>query len=413
MKRETLKSAVLAMAASVALASAAQAGGLERGGYSVDLLFDTSRFATEATGTYVSPQRDLSNAVDTNTANGIKVGSSTARDTEGYWVPRVGLKASIGGSIDCMGDYSQPYGAHSKPGANWVGASSNIETKINSEGFAATCSYKVDAGKGQLRVIGGISHLEVSGFKTRLVAPIPGGGVGRLDLSGSGMGWRGGLAYEIPEIAFRASLMYYSEVKLDNIGGTLDLTQLPLNLGGNPLAGRNTSVFGSTSMPDALKLKIQSGVAPGWLVFGSVKWVDWSQLQTVAFCPTSTRAAGCTYGGANKATSLDLLYRDGWTVTGGVGHKFNDMISGSAAITWDRGTSTGIGSQTDTWTFAAGAAYAPNENVEVRLGGALGVLTSGSSGTITNAQGTFGNEVSYSFGNDLVAAVSLGAKVKF
>jgi long-chain fatty acid transport protein len=99
--------------------------------------------------------------------------------------------------------------------------------------------------------------------------------------------------------------------------------------------------------------------------------------------------------------------------TGGVGPKFSDMFAGSAAITWDRGTSTGIGTQTDTWTFGAGAAYTPNENVEVRLGGALRVLTSGSSGTVTNAQGTFGNEVSYSFGNDLVAAVSLGAKIKF
>ena len=23
-------------------------------------------------------------------------------------------------------------------------------------------------------------------------------------------------------------------------------------------------------------MKLQSGVAPGWLVFGSVKWTDWS-----------------------------------------------------------------------------------------------------------------------------------------
>lgn len=418
MTRGTLKSAMVAMAASVAVMSAAQAGGLERGGYNIDQLFDTSRFSTDATAVYVSPQRKLKNAVDTNAtnglgSNGIGGGTTTANDTEAYWVPRIGFKASIGGAIDCLGDYSQPYGAHSAPGANWVGANSNIETKIDSDAFAATCSYKVDAGKGQFRVIGGISHLEVSGFKTRLVAPVPGGGVGRLDLSGTGVGWRAGVAYEVPDIALRASLMYYSEVELDNVTGTLDLTQLPVGLGGNPLAGRSTSVFGATAMPDALELKLQSGVAPGWLVFGSVKWVDWSQLQTVAFCPTSTRALGCTFGAANQATSLDLLYRDGWTVTGGVGHKFNDMFSGSAAITWDRGTSTGIGTQTDTWTFGAGAAYTPNENVQIRFGGALGVLTSGSSGTVTNSQGTFGNDVSYSFGNDLVAAISLGAKIKF
>jgi len=418
MIRGTLKSLVAVMATSVALASAAQAGGLERGGYNIDLLFERSQFATEALGAYVSPQRKLTNVVDTNAANGLGNngaggGTTTADDTEAYWVPRIGFKAGVGGSVDCMGDYSQPYGAHSAPGAGWVGANSNIETKIESDGFAATCSYKFNAGKGQLRVIGGVSHLEVSGFKTRLVAPIPGGGVGRLDLSDTGIGWRAGLAYEITDIAFRASLMYYSEVKLDNITGTLDLTQLPVGFAGNPLAGRVTPVFGMTAMPEAVELKVQSGIAPGWLAFGSVKWVDWSQLQTVAFCPTSTAALGCTYGGANRATSLDLLYQDGWTVSGGIGHKFNDQFAASAAITWDRGTSTGIGTQTDTWTFGAGGAYTPNENVEIRLGGALGVLTSGNSGTVTNATGTFGNEASYSFGNDLVAAISLSGKVKF
>ncbi|KGF69110.1 long-chain fatty acid transporter [Hoeflea sp. BAL378] len=410
--RAVLKTIVAGLSVSVAFASAAQAGGLERGGYNIDLLFDTSRFASDASVAYVMPDRELTNVVDTNArdgigSNGFGAGTRTADETESYLVPRIGFKVGLGESADCMADYSQPYGAHTNPGANWMGANSNIETKIESDGLAATCSYKFKAGKGDLRVIGGVSYLDMSGFKTRLVAPPAlalGNGQGRLDLSGDGYGYRIGAAYEIPEIAFRASLMYYSEVDLDDITGTLNLSQVN---------GQVIPVFGSTSMPEAVEFKVQSGIAPGWLAFGSVKWVDWSQLQTVAFCPTATRALGCSYSGVNRATSLDLLYRDGWTVSGGVGHRFNDNLSGLASLTWDRGTSTGTGTQTDTWTAAAGIAYTPNQNVEVRLGGALGVLTSGSSGVVTTSQGRFGTDVSYNFGNDLVAAVSGAIKVKF
>jgi long-chain fatty acid transport protein len=303
-----------------------------------------------------------------------------------------------------MADYSQPYGAHSKQGRNWVGANSNTETDIGTDGYAATCSVKVQAGKGQFRVLGGVSHLDISGFKERLVAPLPpafGTGIGRVDLKDSGIGWRAGIAYEIPEIAFRASAVYYSEVKLNSITGSLDLTQVPVVPG---LGGRVTPIFGSAAMPQAFEIKVQSGIAPGWLAFGSVKWVDWSVLQSIALCPTATAALGCSSGAANEVTSLDLYYRDGWTVTGGVGHKFNDKLSGLVALTWDRGTSTTTGTQSDTWTVAAGGSFNPSENVEIRLGGALGVLTSGSSSDA---------RITYNYGSDLVAAISGAVKVKF
>ncbi|WP_339759926.1 OmpP1/FadL family transporter [uncultured Hoeflea sp.] len=400
MNRVPLKSIVAGLAASVVLTSSAMAGGLERGGYNIDLLFDTSRFATEAVGTYVMPQRKLNNVVDNSAADGTPGGPANGvKDTEYYLVPRLGAKVGIGEYVDCMADYSQPYGAHSNPGRNWAGANSNTETDIGSDGYAATCSVKFQAGKGQLRVIGGVSHLEVSGFKERLTAVIPpanGTGIGRVVLEDSGIGWRAGLAYEIPEIAFRASAVYYSEVQLDSITGVLDLTQNPFAPG---LGGAVTPIFGSATMPQAFEIKVQSGIAPGWLAFGSVKWVDWSVLQSIALCTT---AVGCS--SATQATSLDLYYRDGWTVTGGVGHKFNDNLSGLVALTWDRGTATTVGTQSDTWTVAFGGSYTPNENVEIRLGGALGVLTSGSSSDA---------RISYNYGNDLVAALSLSAKVKF
>jgi long-chain fatty acid transport protein len=398
MNKPLLKTLLGAGCVSLAVVGTASAGGLERGGYNIDLLFDPARFASEASVTYVMPQRELDDVVDINPFNGNLNSRSNSgiEDTESYAIPRIGFKASIGDSVDCMVDYSQPWGAHSNPGINWAGANSNIETKINSDNVAGTCSYKMQAGSGQFRVLGGVFYQQVDGFKDRLVSAPPfalGTGVGRLELEGEGVGWRIGAAYEIPEIAFRASLVYNSEVDLDDITGTVDLSEVN---------GLVVPVFGSQAMPDSVEFKVQSGIAPDWLAFGSIKWVDWSQLQRVPFfCETATPGL-CAAGG--EVTDLELLYRDGWTVSGGLGHKFNDQWSGAASVAWDRGTSTTLGIQSDTWTFSAGAAYTPTQNVEFRLGGALGVLTSGESED---------DEITYEYGNDLVAAVSASAKIKW
>ncbi|MBX3568336.1 MAG: transporter [Rhizobiaceae bacterium] len=407
---------------SVLLASgSAFAGGLERGGYNIDLLFDPARVTGEASATYVSPQRKIDNARDTDPTDGIGTTGAGGGQTDGiratsdYWVPRVGMKVGIVEGVDCMIDYSQPWGADFDPGSNWAGVNHNIVTVVNSDNYAGTCSYKFQAGKGQLRFIGGAFYQEIDGYKDRQVHPGRPGlftGIGHLELETDGWGWRAGVAYEIPEIAFRASLVYNAEVKLDSITGIVDLTQAP----GVPGSGGSVlNVFGSAEMPQSVELKVQSGIAPGWLAFGSVKWVDWSVLQTVAFCSTAIKAAGlgCSYGGPGFVTSLDLLYRDGWTVSGGIGHKFTDQISGSASITWDRGTSTGLGTQTDTWLFSAGASYTPTENVEFRLGGAAGILTSGSSGVVVKDGVAFGTDVAYDFGNDFIGALSGSIKVKF
>ncbi|HBF31799.1 OmpP1/FadL family transporter [Rhizobium sp.] len=408
MTTKTLTAGLLAVIAAGLGQTAAFAGGLERGGYNIDLLFDPSTVTAEGNTVYVMPNRKLKNVTDINTTNPSLSGtngggnlnsrSSTASDSENYANSRFGIKAAIGSGFDCMIDYSQPWGAHTKPGSNWAGANENVETKIKSDNYATTCSYRFDAGPGQLRVIGGAFYQEVSGFKDRLVVPsafATGSGIGHLSLSGDGWGWRAGLAYEIPEYALRASLVYNSQVKLDNISGTLDLSQVN---------GRTFNVYGSQAMPDSVEFKLQSGIAPDWLAFGSVKWVNWSVLQKVPFYYSGTTAV---------ATTLDLGYRDGMTVSGGLGHKFTEQWSAAASLSWDRGTSQGYGTQTDTWALGAAVAYAPTKNVELRLAGLIGVMTSGKSGTVVINNETYGTDAAYTFGNDLVSAVSANLKVKF
>ncbi len=94
------------------------AGGLERGGYNIDLLFNPDRFATEATSIYVMPNRKLNNVRDSSPWDGPVGGGRTdgVKESEAYWVPRIGLKVGITDSLDCLLDYSQLWGAHTNPG---------------------------------------------------------------------------------------------------------------------------------------------------------------------------------------------------------------------------------------------------------------------------------------------------------
>jgi long-chain fatty acid transport protein len=425
-KRGFIKGALCLVAGSI-VASPSFAGGLERGGYNIDLLFEPSDYALDASGTFVMPHRKVKNAVDNplkSPALGVAIPlpaswSTSADDAESYWSPRIGMKASIGDLGDCMFDYSQPWGADLNPGI-WQGASYNIETKVKSHNYAATCRVKFEAGKGDFSIIGGGFYQEISGYKFRqVVAPAALGpafptysGIGKLDMEGDGWGWRAGIAYEIPEIAFRTSLVYNSAVDMD-LSGKVDLTTLPIGL--NPISGLITPVYGKVSMPDSIEWKIQSGIAPDWLAFGSVKWTDWSQIQTIPFCAVGSPT--CVAGTTSAINTLDLFYRDGWTVSGGVGHKFNDQWSGAVSVTWDRGTSTVIGTQTDTWMLGTQLIYSPNKNIEFKIAGALGLLTSGSSSIAGAPCGPLGarcgDEAGYDFGNDVVAAISTGIKVKF
>ena len=63
-----LRSAVTLIIGS-SFASAAFAGGLDRGGYDIDLLFDKGRYVFESGVTYVMPDRKLKNAKDINPAD--------------------------------------------------------------------------------------------------------------------------------------------------------------------------------------------------------------------------------------------------------------------------------------------------------------------------------------------------------
>lgn len=401
-----LKVLLGAGAFSLAFAGTVQAGGFDRGGVNIDQLFDAAPYSFDAGVTYVSPQRKLKN-VQRLDGSGL---STSAVDVGGdYAVPHVGIKANILEPVDCLATYTRPYGADANFGMNNAYSPTAVKYAVDTDDFGLTCSYKVNVGKGAIRFIGGVSYQQVDAFLSRQTLLAFGNtGLGIFKLSDEAWGWRAGAAYEIPEIALRASLMYSSSYKYDGLSGTVDTTGFRGAFPADLIPG-STGVYpvsASAEIPQALEFKLQSGIAPGWLAFGSVRWQEWSKLGVIAINGVRSPVTG-----APSPVSFDLLYRDGWTVTGGIGHKFTDQLSGVVSLTWDRGTSTTSGYQSDTWAVASGVSYSPNDQIEVRLGGSIGVLTSGSS--TFSGVGDEANAVTYTYDNDLLLAGSASVKIKF
>ena len=85
-----------------------------------------------------------------------------------------------------------------------------------------------------------------------------------------GLGFVLGGTYEIPDIALRVALTYNSKVRYD----TTVVEGLPADVGG-PTTTTSAMEF---ETPQSLNLDFQTGVAEDTLLFGSVRWVDWSSF---------------------------------------------------------------------------------------------------------------------------------------
>lgn len=129
----------------------------------------------------------------------------------------------------------------------------------------------------------------------------------------TGWGWLLGVSYEIPDIAARVALTYNSTVEHDF--ATTEI--LP---GGSIELASTTMV----NTPRSWNLDFQSGIAADTLLFGSLRWVKWSEFRVDPQWLLANTNEGL----------VDL--EDSTTFTLGVGRKFTDSWSGSAAFTYEK-----------------------------------------------------------------------------
>jgi long-subunit fatty acid transport protein len=134
-----------------------------------------------------------------------------------------------------------------------------------------------------------------------------------------GYGYVVGAAYSRPEIGLRVALTYASEIEY-----TLDTREFA-----NTLAGP-TTVDGTVDVdtPQSVTLEAQTGINERTLVFGSVRWVDWSE-----FAIAPTLYGQVTLGALGEERPLVDYPEDWWTYTLGVGRQLTDTLAGSLSVT--------------------------------------------------------------------------------
>lgn len=199
-------------------------------------------------------------------------------------------------------------------------------------------------------------------------------------------GWLAGVAYQIPDIALKASLTYRSKIEYDtqfeeNLSALNAVTPIVSQLqalGGAAAAAKLTNAqnqAGSTKtkfeFPQSVNLDFQTGVAPNTLAFANVRWVNWKDW---AIRPYLFGQVSEVLGPAiQRPNGFDLVKysKDQWSANVGVGRKFSDKWSGSASLGWDSGAGnpvTTLGPTEGFYNAGLGAQYSPAKNYFVQGG---------------------------------------------
>lgn len=357
------KTAILCLLGVSALATSAHAGGWNRGEADTDILYEDGAYVMRGGAVYVSPKREFA------TINGVD--ATDDRYSQDYWIPSLAAKFKVSDNLACAFTYTQPFGADADYGAQaqlasfLAGGSGASHKDFITNEYGATCDVSMQAGKGRVHLLGGVFMQDFE-YTANSIA-------GDLHLQDhSAFGYRFGVGYDIPEYALRAQLMYRSKVDHDADDGSFDWDPAV-----RPGWGLRDA-FGSGTLPQSVKLSLQSGVAPGWMVYGSVKWTDWSVMDKLDY------SLGTPLAGVYVPQEDVYNFKDGWTITAGVAHAFNEKFAGTVNVTWDSGVDTGADIYSDTWTFGAGVSVKAGPG-ELRVGGAVSYLTEGSQSTADDA----------------------------
>jgi len=357
------KTAILCLLGVSAIATSAHAGGWNRGEADTDILYEDGDYVMRGGVVYISPKRQF------DTINGVD--ATDDRYSQDYWIPSLAAKFKVSDNLACALTYTQPFGADADYGAQaqlaslLAGGSGASHKDFITNEYGATCDVSMQAGKGRVHLLGGV-FLQDFEYTANSFA-------GDLHLQDhAAYGYRFGVGYDIPEYALRAQLMYRSKVDHDADDGEFDWDPAV-----RPGWGLQDA-FGTGTLPQSVKLSLQSGVAPGWMVYGSVKWTDWSVMDKLDY------SLGTPVPGLYLPQEDVYNWKDGWTINAGVAHAFNEKIAGTVNVTWDSGVDTGADIYTDTWTFGAGVSIKAGPG-ELRVGGAVSYLTEGSQSVADDA----------------------------
>ena len=285
------------------IAGGATAGGVERSAQSTAILFEDGTYAEFSLG-YVDP-----------TVSGIVGGVVSSGDMSASYMPySLGYKRALSDRLDMAVIIDQPIGADVDypTGTGYPLQGSTAE--LRSTAITGLLRYGLE---NDVSLIGGIRAQAI----TKGEVALPFAGYTLSVDSDWRVGFVGGVAWERPDIAARVALTYNSAIT-----HTLDSTE-----GGFPTGSFDTEV------PQSVNLEFQTGVAADTLLFGSVRWVDWTEFDI------SPPAFG---------SSLVSYSNDRVTYNLGLGRRFNETWSGAVTLGYEAsdGEITGNLGPTDGYT---------------------------------------------------------------
>ncbi|MDW3222043.1 MAG: hypothetical protein R8G34_04035 [Paracoccaceae bacterium] len=336
---------------------AAQAGGIDRSGQSIEALFEEGRYL-EFSAVSVSP--DITGEARTPFANG----SGSGDIAPSYFRYGAAYKADINEQWSYALILDEPFGADvDYPSATgYFASTSNAE--FTSQALTGLLRYKDRSGfsvYGGLRLQSAEANAAVNFVRPGALPPLFYNADADVHY---GIGFVAGASYEKPEIALRVSLTYSSE-----ISHSVDTVENVVGVG-----SRSTSTEFET--PQSLNLEFQTGVAANTLLFGGIRWVDWSDF---ALDPSLYQTV--TGGSALLSYEEDVI-----TYTLGVGRRLNENWSLAASVGYEENTGnlfTNLGPADGQTSISLAAIYTQGK-YEITTGiryFSIGDTTTGVSGT--------------------------------
>ncbi len=287
----------------IASTSAAMAGAIDRSMQSTAVIFENGNYV-ELTFGFLSPN-----------VEGTEVpalgGQSSGNMYGDYTTGSLSVKTQLREGLDAAFIIDRPYGANTDypVGTGYIAAGTTAN--LESTSYTALLNYTFPSN---VSVLGGIRYqtLSADAFIPFLKPP---GSTKPYEVTGEqdgGWGYVLGVAWEKPEIAARVSLTYNSAIDYE-------------------LPTTESSVFGTktstsdTSTPQSVNLEFQTGVAANTLLFGGIRWVDW----------TGFEIAPPSYAALAGNTALVYYNDDVMTYTLGLGYKFSETWSGAVTYVHD------------------------------------------------------------------------------
>lgn len=321
------KFALAATALTMATTGVAHAGGIQRDGDRSQILFEDGKNYLEFSAASVQP----------NVSGSLLGGALGSGNIQAaYQNYSFGYKHQYNEKLSFALIANEPVGANVRyaSGTPYPFAGSNAE--IGSLAITGLVKYNFT---DRVSAYGGVRAQSLTGDLEIRTSGLPLPAVYNLNVDKD---WRAGYvvgaAYQIPDIALKVALTYESEIEhsfIDNTGTPFDVT-----------------------IPQALTLHAQSGIAKDTLLFGSVRWQEWTEFEI--------RPMDFLGG----AVAIAREPSDIWTYEVGVGRRFSENWSGAFSIGYeeDQGDTVGNLSGRDGFTSYGLAMKYENENWEVTTG---------------------------------------------